>query len=651
MSEHLLLGGDNIDMALAYRTAAGKGSGAEGRAHVVVNNGLINRCRELKEKALAAVDSEDVAYTLAVSEPGGSLFTETRQLTIRKSEIVDLVLEGFFPYCEPGERPLAFREGLMERGLPYARDPAVTRHIAAFLEGRPQVDRVLFSGGTLTPGTVRERLIDQIARWQGGKRPEMLDNEEPFLAVAKGAALFARELALGRPRLIVAGASHGYYLSIDPEKPREAAYLVCILPLGTDIETPRRIRKLDLHLLVNRPVEFRLFSTVRREGDHAGQIVKYNDREFTSLPPMQTVIRYEAEGGSRKLPVELETRMNALGLLLISLVGIDGSERKWTLEFNIRAGLPRQPASRMSEPLPERMRGEIFALLESRFDLTVLTRIETNSGLRRDEWYPGWLREMWTPLAANIARRAQGVDYEKAWLNAAGFILRPGYGVSLDDFRMDQLWSLDGLGLAYPHDKGVREQWYIMWRRVCGGLDRSRQLTLFGEVRDLLESLIRHAAEAFRMAASFEYLPFGEKRELYTLLMEGVSGKRPGQRGPYLWSLGRLLGRVPLYGGDGSILPPGMVEECFQVMKDLNWREPGMEYTSTLFALACRKTGKGEVDITQRVRDRVVESMRNAGAREELLRMVMQFIPVEREDFRIIYGESLPAGIAIREFS
>ncbi|MBD3346632.1 MAG: Hsp70 family protein [Chitinivibrionales bacterium] len=657
VSEHILLGGDNVDITIAQLMENRISSEQKAPASYRFWQSLINRCRELKEQALADTGREDAEFKVAVAEPGASLFTETRQAVISRSEILEIVNEGFFPRCEISDRPRAPEGGLREAGLPYAHDPAVTHYIADFLSNRLPVDVVLFNGGTLTPLHLRDRLIDQIAHWQEGQRPSVLENSELYFSVARGAAHFGREIALGEFRLITAGASHGYYLQINPEQDKEATYLVCILPLGTDIESPVRVRKLDLHLLVNQPVEFKAHSTVKRTKDHTGQLIKHNEQEFTPLPPLQTIARLDARAyklRSPTIPVDIETRLNALGLLQVYLVSATkaiASSQHWKLEFNIRAGAPKERTVRATAPLPEDIREKAFKLLESRFDLSLIKQLEKITRSRKNKWSPGWLREFWKPLSETVARRKQGEEYEAAWLNAAGFFLRPGYGVALDDFRMDQFWAVYDLGLDYPSVKSVREQWYVMWRRVSGGLDSSRQTILYRDVKELLTSHIKAAVEAFRMAASFEYLSSGEKRELFCILMEGVQHKRPKLRGPYLWSLGRLLGRVPLYAGEQAVMSPELVEQCFTTMKEWDWREPGMEYTSTLFALACRKTARRELDVSQDLRNAVADKMRHAGAREELVRQVIQFIPLENEDYKVIYGESLPVGLAIREFS
>ena len=658
VSEHILLGGDNIDIALAHLLENRLRPDNESVSYAFRQR-LVNRCRELKEKALATDSTETGStYTVSYTEDHESLFADTCEAKIGRDEIITLIHDGFFPFCEFEEFFSIPSGGLRETGLPYANDPAVTHHIAHFLQGRPPVDMILFNGGTFTAPSLRQRVTELISRWQMGKQPIILENGEPYFTVARGAARFGREIALGMSQLIHAGSSHGFYLEVNPQQSKENTYLVCMLPMGTDVETPCNVRKIDLHLLVNQPVEFKLYSTVKRNTDHIGQIIKYNDREFYLLPPLHTVARLDT--GTKKLhsdtvPVELETRLNAVGLLqvfLISAKKIIVPRQRWRLEFNIRAAADRRKSDTVAfPPLPDTIREDAFRLLESDFDTTVFKRLETIAGSRRHTWSPTWLREFWKPLSQTISRRQKGDAYELAWLNAAGFFLRPGFGVTLDDFRIDQLWNIHELGLEYGSLKTVREQWYIMWRRVSGGLDSSRQCILYDEVRDLLQSNIKQAAEAFRMAASFELLSLDRKKELFTVLTEGITKKKPSLRPPYLWSLGRLLGRVSLYGGEQTTLPPSFVEECFSKMKNWNWSEPGMEYTATLFALASRKTGRKEHDVSQTVRDGIVEKMQSTGVREELFRLVIQVVPIETADFTAIYGEKLPVGISIREFS
>ncbi|MBD3243575.1 MAG: Hsp70 family protein, partial [Chitinivibrionales bacterium] len=599
VSEHILLGGDNIDLALAHHLEQ-QLSSAEPLSPRAWQS-LVNRCRDLKEQALGGDAPGDREYRIAVTEMGGDLFTQARVATITHAEITGLVYDGFFPGCALSDKPQRVRAGLRELGLPYAADSAVTRHVADFLADRLPVDAILFNGGTFTPSALRDRLTEQVSLWQQDVQPSVLDNPQLYLAVARGAARFAAELALGRPRLISAGASHGFYMEIESGAERQASHLVCLLPLGADVEEPQTVTKLDLHLLVNQPVEFRVYSSVRRAGEHAGQIVKYDERDFHPLPPLHTIARLDTGRyriRAESVPVAIESRLNALGLLQVFLVSTTRTiepPHRWQLEFNIRKAVgpgaveAHEDAS-VEQQLPENARAEAFGILGSRFDQGILSRLERVTGVKRQKWNRLWLREFWKPLSETIAQRDKGPDYEAAWLNAAGYFLRPGYGVALDDYRIEQLWNLYVLELAYPTEKKVREQYYILWRRVSGGLGPGQQQTLYDDTGPLIRSHVKQAAEAIRMACSFEYLSREGKEELFRELLAGVTEKPDKQRPPYLWGLGRLLGRVPLYAGEESIVPPEWVAQAFDLMQDWDWRGPGLEYAPTLFALACRKT-------------------------------------------------------------
>jgi hypothetical protein len=232
VSEHILLGGDNIDIALAYMIEGRISGGNTTAPSHHFRQSLINRSRELKEQALSVIDvGDDVAYTVSFVEDSASLFAETRQAVVKHSEILNLVFEGFFPHGELHERPISSAGGLRETGLPYAQDPATTHYFADFLDKRLPIDLILFNGGTFTPPQLRERVTEQIARWQEGKRPAVLDNGELYFAVARGASYFGKEIALDISRLIHAGASHGYYLEVSPKEAREPRIEI-VLPAG-----------------------------------------------------------------------------------------------------------------------------------------------------------------------------------------------------------------------------------------------------------------------------------------------------------------------------------------------------------------------------------------------------------------------------------
>ena len=193
VSEHILLGGDNIDLALAVLL----------EPRLVVERGrmsgpqwdhLVASCRDLKEQALSGVAPGKEQYVVALPGRGSGLVAGAQTATLARDEVERLVLDGFFPACDARARPYRTQSGLRDWGLPYAADSAVTHHLADFLRDRPRVDAVLFNGGSLHAAVLRHRLLDQIAAWQGGARPIELENAEPDLAVARGAARFGKLL-------------------------------------------------------------------------------------------------------------------------------------------------------------------------------------------------------------------------------------------------------------------------------------------------------------------------------------------------------------------------------------------------------------------------------------------------------------------------
>jgi hypothetical protein len=301
------------------------------------------------------------------------------------------------------------------------------------------------------------------------------------------------------------------------------------------------------------------------------------------------------------------------------------------------------------EPMPEEARVAAFTKLGSGFSLTLMRDLEEILHRKRESWNPLWLRLLWEPLHAAITRRrAGGPDYEAAWLGAAGYFLRPGYGVPLDDFRIHQLWNIRSLELAYPKVKLVREQYYIMWRRVCGGLGRGAQEELYAEALPALRTHVKQASEAFQMASSLEFLPLDKKHELLGLLLQGAFLKMDRHCEPYLWSLGRLLSRRPLYAGEDAVMPPSAVEGCYLMLREWDWKAPNHRYIPTLFGLACRRTDNRALDVPPELRRRVLAMMIAAGARESLVEQVREYVPVKREDLNILFGEALPSGLAIK---
>jgi hypothetical protein len=358
VSDHILLGGDNIDLAIAHmlepRLATGEGGLSVGQW-----DHLVARCRSLKERVLGCDAAPDEVFTVSIPGRGSSLFAGSLSARVTRAELEALLLDGFFPDCRSTDRPRRAPGAIKEWGLPYAFDGAITRHLAAFLRGRPSVDFVLFNGGSLHPPRLRGKLREQIGKWQERCLPDVLENAELDLAVAHGAAYFGRlrHLQAGR---IEAAAAHAVFL----EAHRKAAKggdevarrsLVCILPHGAAPGQTFELADLDLHLRINRLVRFQIYTSTRHEERKAGDVVELVPEEFHALPPLETAAA-AAEPANGELastiPVALNAKVNELGLLQVSCRSLAPDiPQSWPLEFNLRpherdlAVPAREPAS------------------------------------------------------------------------------------------------------------------------------------------------------------------------------------------------------------------------------------------------------------------------------------------------------------------
>ncbi len=696
VGDHILLGGDNIDLALARLLEARAGGDPLDPS---AWQRLVAEARALKERVLAEAPSPEGEAVFASPGPAaetattaggriyrvgiagsgsaGGLFAATRTAEVTGAEIGAIIDGGFFPDADAGDRPRS-AGGLRELGLPYAADTAVTRHLARFLAAGATgpVDAVLCNGGALTPTRLQERLRRLIGRWQG-RPPRILENPQLDLAVARGAACHGRDLALGlRPR-ISGGAGRSLYLEATaPTAPAAASppsggqYLVCILPLGAEVEEERIIDGLDLRLTVNQPVEFRLYEAARRPGDRAGNLVRYPPEEFRELPPLRTVARLDAARaaalGGAETPVSLHVRLDAMGLLEVSLVSahkrLQPPER-WGLQFEMRAlrseGGAGSPdggegcggASAPEEPMPPDIRARAAALLASPFEPGVLRRLEDILGRRKTAWPRTWLRQLWDPLREGLFHRDRGAAYEAAWLNAAGFLLRPGFGMVLDDHRMDQVWQAHVLGPSHPRDKAVRDQYCLLWRRVAGGLSPERQAAVFAEAMSLLSNPAKPADEAAAMAAAQERVPVPDKEQLLGILLQSAELRRGSPLAPLLAALGRLLSRVLLHAGDESVLPPDAVEKAFARFRTWDWSDPRHSSLAVVFSQAARLTGHRALDVSGSLRSAITEKLRESGAKPRLVQPVEEYLPVQRQDLDQLYGEPLPLGLALGRFS
>jgi molecular chaperone DnaK (HSP70) len=672
VSDHLLLGGDNIDLAIAHRIESRLTNETLAPRQW---NYLVARCRDLKEGCLT--DSSGNQFSISIPGAGSSLLGRTLTTQIEREEIESIVLDGFFPQCAAADRPARIEAGLREWALPYAADSAVTRYLADFLRDQPQVDALLFNGGALYPEMLRSRIQQQIAQWRKSANPLILDNREPGVAVARGAARFG-SIVHRKARRIEAGAARSIYLEVYKQAvdkgDKTVPSLVCILPRNAASEQKFEITDLDLKLRVNRPVRFQPYYSTRRDRDKAGALVIWNGRDFSRLPPLQTIARLrtdqtgavEPEGADR-LPVALTARMNELGLLQVDCVSADPRlQQSWPLEFNLRSAEQEGEDPTKTETDLSAESGVDAARLDTaRLRIASLfsrppdkrgglsandlfKSLEQILGMSKADWNWVLIRSLWPSLHACFSYRKGSVEHEEAWLILTGFLLRPGFGAERDETRINELWQLHKDGLAHP-GKRIQIQQYILWRRVAGGLSHERQETILTPELSKLRTQKSPAAELVRLAGSLERISLSTKTELIDLFLNKARELAAAKQysAPYLVALGLLLNRTPFYSGQEAAVPPVHVERVFDALSDLDWNQPELAEIQTLFLRAARFADNSALDLPKSIREKIASRLENSGVAPAKTRRIRSFVPVANQDRSSLFGESLPPGLLI----
>jgi molecular chaperone DnaK (HSP70) len=669
VSDHLLLGGDNIDLAIAHRIESRLP--AREPLSEVQRNFLVARCRDVKERCLS--DSSSRVFTVSIPGPGSRLLGSTLGAQIERSEIESIVLDGFFPECNSDDQPARTQAGLREWALPYAADSAVTRYLAEFLRGRPLVDAVLFNGGSLYPEALRQRLLKQIARWQQGAEPQLLENPEPSLAVARGAAHFG-SIVRRRAQRIEAGAARAIYLEVHQEEAGKGMApdpaLICILPSGAPSEEKFQVSPHGLELRVNRPVRFQPYYSTRRTTDKAGSLVNWNDRDFHRLPPLRTTARLagpDREGD--RLPVTLTARINELGLLHVACVSADpDAYGTWPLEFDLRPheSVATKHADREeyesanTDPgvEPDRLesaRTRITTLFSRPLDrrdkisaTNLLKNLERILGKPKADWNYLLIRSLWRALLECFSSRQESVEHEETWLILAGYFLRPGFGAEGDDIQINELWRIHTDGLKYP-GKRNQLQAYILWRRVAGGLNSERQQAILAPELSRMRTQTNLPAELVRLAGSLERINPATKTELLDQFIRQARELATNKQhaAPYLAALGLLLNRSPLYAGVDCIVPAVYVEKAYQAFSDLDWSEPHLTEIQNLFLRAGRLVNDPKIDLPKSLREKIASKLQKADVPPSKVARLRTFVPVALAERANLFGESLPPGLVI----
>ncbi len=639
VGKHLLLGGDNLDLTLSWLVETKLNTQLSLRQR----SALRRQCAAAKEKLLSTDGPESVEIT--VLGAGSSLIGGTLRTEITRAEARELALDGFLPECALEETPnVDKKSAFRELGLPYVSDPAVTKHLAQFLNesGRVRPDAILFNGGFFIPEILRERVKQVVAGWFG-HTPLVFENQDLDLAVAQGAAYYAHVRGGGQGILVRGGLPRAYFIGTGDKQS------LCLVPRGSEEGATLELDVPGLQLLANKPVSFRLYSSLTRTEDVAGQAVGV-DESFHLHAPLDAVIRFGNPNLERNVPVRLRAHLTELGTLEIYAVS-KVSEHSWRLQFELRRQTARSVVAKPMASVSDEALGKALELVRGTFTGDLIPeelpqKLEQTLSLGRSSWPLGAIRKLADVMLECAEGRKRSPGHEVRWLNLTGLCLRPGFGAPGDDLRIEQARRVFASGLVFGNQTQNEVDWWIFSGRISGGLNRNQQQDLY---QRLSGSLIPKGAkpkrqnpslarEMWRCASSLELLPAGTKTELGNALLKRVRAKdfSPSE----IWCLGRLGARKLLYGPNNLVVPATTISR---------WVDQLVAVPEAVEALAAmaRKTGDASRDLPPATVSLVETAFEKHPKRSQLLAVLEGEGQDELAALGRVFGEELPSGLVI----
>ncbi|MFQ0975801.1 hsp70 family protein [Vibrio campbellii] len=678
VGEHLMLGGDNLDLALAHLAESRFNQSKKLTAASLTK--LIQQTRKAKENLLSANAPEEVKITMLGS--GSKLLGGTKSIGLSKQEVHQIALDGFFPLSDFSEVPDKRRSAVVEFGLPYVADPAVSKHVAEFLTTHQQVSRaalgieddkqnaipvgLLLNGGVFNSELVTERVTTLLSDWRGAP-VTVLDNPHPDWSVALGAVAFGKARR-GAQLKIGGGAARSYFLHLQEKNKMGKA--LCLLAKGTEEGHEIRLSGRRFSLTLGEPVRFNLLTSTHdtltnNTAIQNGVMVDVDPDLFAPLPPYITTL--EGEGAElqanqkERVEVQLACQLTEVGTLKMECVSAEDDSKRWELEFEVRnkqtddsEQVKLHPKLNECKELIARLYSGNKKSAESKEIKTLAKDLEKKLG-KRDEWDFTTLRQLFDTFAQGRKRRRRSEQHEKNWLRLAGFALRPGFGDPTDSWRIEQVWGLYQQNIQFKNHQGWTD-WWVFWRRIAGGLSQEQQENILADIAKYLHpGAMKNPQSAkaaqdmgyesmVRLAASLEHLEVEDKVLLATWFLSKAINHNQFEQAHW-WAMGRLASRTPLYGSQHNVIPREQAEQWLPKLLEQNWqKEPMIAFAAVMI---CRKTGDRLFDISDDYREQVLTKLKQSKVPESWVSLVEEVKELSESESKRIFGDALPSGLTL----
>jgi len=663
VGEHLMLGGDNIDLALAH-LAESRISTSNKKLSSADLSYLLEQCRLIKEQLLADNAPESLNVTLLGG--GSKLIGGARSAKFSRDEVQAIALDGFFPLSDITDLPNKKRSGVVEFGLPYAAEAAVSKHIAAFLKNHQQTlnsalgdqslipDALLLNGGVFRSPKISQRAVDLLASWQN-KSPILLKNQHPELSVAYGAVSYG--LAREHKNInIGGGASRSYFLLFGAEAEQQS---ICILPRGSEENNEIILKDKQFSLRLGQPVSFHLVSLTGGKDYQAGEIVSITD-DFHPLPPLAVAFDQEDSLNNTEVEVQLSATLSEVGTLHIQCISTQDSQQRWDVKFQIRK--PNKATLRATLPdnfltaleKIEAIFGSKSKDINPKAVKALRADLEKILGLR-STWSSLILRELFSTLLEVRKNHRRSPNHERVWLSLVGYCLRPGFGYQLDNWRVEQLWKSYSNNIQFVNETQNWSEWWTLWRRISGGLDTESQELIFADMAKYInpasarqgtvakQGKQRGYDDMVRLAAVLERLPIAKKIQLGEWLLKRLQkSSEPAQS---WWAVGRIGARSPFHASSHFVVPAETAQNWLVDILKVDWKKiPQAAFAATLIA---RMTGDRANDINADIQNQVLDKLKSSKAPESWVAMVESVKELDAAEEKQMFGEALPPGLSL----
>jgi hypothetical protein len=661
VGDHILLGGDNVDLAVASLFEDKFDDLYKNKLTAKQWNSLVASIRDIKEE-IFSFSGIDKDIFISIDSHTKSLFTGCISIGVSKKKIVDYVLSKFFPLCELGSNVAQKKSAICHWGLQYAQDLAFTRHLSKFLSGK-RVDAVLFVGGSLIPKVFQEKIMENLSCWYK-KNIVKLSQYSLDLSVSRGASVFALAKD-GKFFRVSAGYPNSLYLMVKSQNSSTSDKLLCLLPKGYEGGGSIKIALDNLCLLLGKRVAFRVFYSSHRDFDRAGEIFDFVAKDFKCLPSLEVVVGKQSRQKKIVL-VDLEVLLTHSGVLKLFCVQKE-NKQKHQLQFNLqKEDILSVSGSEIKAKKTEAEIIDISKQIDSAVDVyygkrnketcsistspkELLFQLETITKYNKQDWDIKTLRTIADSLFVGINRRLRSYQHESGWYSLLGYCLRPGCGDSLDVDRISVLWSIYTNGLSKQASIKVKESWFVMWRRVSAGLNGEQQNFIYKK----LFPRLRHneaSVEMILLLGSLERVGLQQRVVMGNFIVDQLLKGSQEYAVQKIWCLTRLATRVPLYAGSVAVIMPCIVELWIEKIFTMSKSRQGkyQEHINRFLLCASRLIADRGYDICPHLRAEVIEYLKSANATNISLQAIKEYVPPDDKYQMSLLGEQLPVGLSFR---